>query len=240
MLDVTRFAYLESYGSEEKLLRDAYLVVRIDGRAFTPFCQRHPILRPIDDRLLGLMNECGRRVMEKIEDIVFGFGQSDEFSFIFKKSSQVCDRKRDAVLTCVVSVFTGSFVLLWSKYFPNVKLEYPPSFDARAVLYAHFRVIRDYLSWRQADSYINCMYNYTLCALMRTGLDGPTATLQLNGTLSSQKLEILTRHGIDFAALPLSHKQGITLIRTEDAGIIESTEDMIPDAFWEKYTKLLK
>ena len=240
MIDQTRYEYLKNYQSEETLLRDSYLVVRIDGRAFTPFCQRHPILRPIDDRLLGLMNECGRKVMEKNADIVFGFGQSDEFSFIFKKSSETFGRKRDTILTFMVSTFTASFVLLWDKYFPGVKLEYPPSFDARAVLYSHFRVIRDYLSWRQADSYINCMYNYTLCALMRTGLDGPTATLQLNGTLSSQKLEILSKHGIDFAALPLSHKQGITLIRIGDSEIIESTEDMIPDAFWEKYTKLLK
>lgn len=239
MLDETRFAYLENYEAEETLLNDAYLVVRIDGRAFTPFCKVHPILRPIDDRLLRLMNECGLRVMEKYEDIIFAFGQSDEFSFILKRSSQLFHRKRDTILSSMVSAFTGAFVCLWKKYFPDTKLQYPPSFDARAVLYSHFKVIRDYLSWRQADSYINCMYNYTLCALMRTGLDGPTATERLNGTVSSQKLDILRQHGIDFSCLPIEHKQGITLIRTEE-GIIESTEDMIPDAFWEKYKKLLK
>lgn len=240
MLDETRFSYLKHYEAEETLLNDAYLVVRIDGRAFTPFCQVHPILRPIDDRLLRLMNHCGRKVMEKYEDIIFGFGQSDEFSFILKKSSQLFDRKRDMILSSMVSTFTASFVSLWRHYFPDTKLQYPPSFDARAVLYSHFKVIRDYLSWRQADSYINCMYNYTLCALMRTGLDGPTATERLNGTISSQKLEILRQHGIEFSELPIEHKQGITLIRTSSSEIIESTEDMIPDAFWDKYKKLLK
>jgi tRNA(His) guanylyltransferase len=34
-------------------------------------------------------------------------------------------------------------------------LLYTPVFDGRAVCYPNFAVLRDYLSWRQADTHIN-------------------------------------------------------------------------------------
>jgi len=131
------------------LIQDAYLVVRVDRRAFTSFCQQHEPLHPIDDRMVGLMNECGRRVMARYEDIVFGFGQSDEFSFIFRRSARVLNR--NSIISCVVSVFTGGLIGLWGVLFPGTTLRCPPSFDSRTVTFSHFRVIRDCLSWRRAD-----------------------------------------------------------------------------------------
>ncbi|OHS94522.1 tRNAHis guanylyltransferase family protein [Tritrichomonas foetus] len=238
-MDLSRYQYLESYQSEETLLRDSYIVVRVDGRGFTAFCLRHKILRPIDDRLVNVMLDCARSVMKRFPDIAVCYGQSDEFSFVLNRNAQLFDRNRDKIISAVVSTFSCSFILCWSKYFPDIQLQYPPGFDARAVLYANFGLIRDYLSWRQADSHINCLYNYTLCVLMRTGIDGPEATLQLNGTISSQKHDILLKHGVDFNMLPLHHRRGTTLIRNHE-NIIETTEDMIPDAFWEKYKTFLK
>lgn len=41
----------------------------------------------------------------------------------------------------------------------DVKLQYPPSFDARTVLYPSDQNLRDYLSWRQADVHVNNLYN---------------------------------------------------------------------------------
>lgn len=40
----------------------------------------------------------------------------------------------------------------WRSYFPDTALRYTPSFDARIVLYPGVREVRDYFSWRQADS----------------------------------------------------------------------------------------
>ena len=154
-MNLSRFSYLESYKSNEKLLRDSYIVVRVDGRGFTPFCLKHDILRPIDDRLVNVMLDCGRSVMRKFPDIAVCYGQSDEFSFILRKKATLFDRNRDLIISSIVSLFTCSFVLYWDKYFKNIKLQYPPSFDARAVLYANFGLIKDYLAWRQVDSHIN-------------------------------------------------------------------------------------
>jgi hypothetical protein len=40
----------------------------------------------------------------------------------------------------------------WKSYFPGTPLRHIPSFDARIVLYPGIREVRDYFSWRQADS----------------------------------------------------------------------------------------
>lgn len=40
----------------------------------------------------------------------------------------------------------------WHEFLPDTKLEYAPIFDGRAVAYPSLDNLRDYLSWRQADS----------------------------------------------------------------------------------------
>ena len=182
---------------------------------------------------------CGISVMKEFSDFVICYGQSDEFSFVLKKSSNLYGRNRDLIISSVVSCFSSYFVLGWNNFFQNTKLQYEPSFDARAVIYPTEDIVIDYLSWRQADSHINSLYNYSLCVLMRTGLDGPEATQVLSGTLSAQKNEILMKHGINFLDLPESHRRGTTLIRTSANDIIQTTEDMIKNDFWIKYKKYL-
>ena len=67
-------------------------------------------------------------------------------------------------------------------------MKYPPSFDGRIVLYPTEKVVRDYFSWRQADSeylslelilgelericriaHINNLYNTAFWALVQEG-----------------------------------------------------------------------
>jgi tRNA(His) guanylyltransferase len=43
----------------------------------------------------------------------------------------------------------------WKSYFPSTPLRLVPSFDARIVLYPGIREVRDYFSWRQADSVLH-------------------------------------------------------------------------------------
>jgi tRNA(His) guanylyltransferase len=44
----------------------------------------------------------------------------------------------------------------WKSYFPDTPLRrIIPSFDARIVLYPGIREVRDYFSWRQADSVLH-------------------------------------------------------------------------------------
>jgi tRNA(His) guanylyltransferase len=52
----------------------------------------------------------------------------------------------------LTSLFTSAYVFNWKTYFPDTELKYPPSFDGRVVIYPGKQEIRDYFSWRQADS----------------------------------------------------------------------------------------
>ena len=51
------------------------------------FSEKHNFSKPNDTRALGLMTRSARSVMEELEDVVLAYGQSDEFSFVFKRTS---------------------------------------------------------------------------------------------------------------------------------------------------------
>ncbi len=68
------------------------------GFSFLPafcfrFAEQHKFTKPNDDRALGLMTRSARSVMGELEDIVIAYGQSDEFSFVFKKTSTLFKRR---------------------------------------------------------------------------------------------------------------------------------------------------
>ena len=51
-----------------------------------------------------------------------------------------------------------------------MSLKYPPTFDGRSVCYPTNRNLRDYLSWRQADTHINNLYNTCFWLLVKDGV----------------------------------------------------------------------
>jgi tRNA(His) guanylyltransferase len=72
-------------------------------------------------------------------------------------------------MTNVVSQFASSYVFHWQQFFPEKPLLYPPTFDARTVLYPSDKSLRDYLSWRQVDCHINNLYNTVFWTLIQRG-----------------------------------------------------------------------
>lgn len=152
---------------------------------FFRFAEQHKFIKPNDNRALGLMTHSARSVMAELEDIAIAYGQSDEFSFVFKKTSTLFKRRarygyheilytmyfvlhsfyfsvflfNSKLMTHVVSQFSSSYVFYWKEFFADQPLLYPPGFDGRVVLYPSNRNLRDYLSWRQADC------KYTLSCL---------------------------------------------------------------------------
>ncbi|CAG2104819.1 unnamed protein product [Medioppia subpectinata] len=160
-----------------RIMRDCFIVVRIDGQKFHKFSKRHNFLKPNDKRCLDLMNESAKHVMKAFfPNIVIAYGQSDEFSFIIRRVSDLYKRRQNKITSLIVSSFTSAFVFYWSQYFVNnstvandchqsVPLQYPPAFDGRCVLYPNAKVVMDYLRWRQVDCHINNLYNTTFHAL---------------------------------------------------------------------------
>lgn len=67
----------------------------------------------------------------------------------------IIGRRSAKLISVIVSAFTASFVQSWGLFFPNQSLQSLPIFDARSVCYPSDALLRDYLSWRQADTHIN-------------------------------------------------------------------------------------
>ena len=113
---------MKQFERSNELLPNTFIMVRVDGRGFTSFCDIHGFEKPNDMRGIKLMSKAARSVMEDFTEIVIAYGDSDEFSFVFKKSAKVFNRREDKILSCVLSKFSTSYVFYWSRYFPDVQL----------------------------------------------------------------------------------------------------------------------
>jgi tRNAHis guanylyltransferase/Thg1 C terminal domain len=76
----------------------------------------------------------------------------------------VTGRRSSKLVSLVTSCFTGNYVRSWPAFFPQTPLRSTPIFDGRAVCYPSDRLLRDYLSWRQADTHINNQVSQHHCA----------------------------------------------------------------------------
>lgn len=118
------------------------------------FSDAHDFAKPNDGRALELMNEAARHVVQALKpDVVLAFGESDEYSFLLRRSCSLYKRRASKILTQIVSLFTSAYVFRWSEIMGKQReLKYPPIFDGRLVAYPSAKEIRDYFAWRQADS----------------------------------------------------------------------------------------
>ncbi|ODM98825.1 putative tRNA(His) guanylyltransferase [Orchesella cincta] len=261
----SKWDYVKKFELDDTLLPNCFAIARIDGRGFHRLAKKHNWTRPNDLRALKLMNKAAKCVMEDFDDAVLGYGQSDEYSFLFRREAEVFQRRSAKIITNLVSKFSSAFVYYWPTYFPDVKLQYPPSFDGRIVLYPTDRNLRDYLCWRQADCHINNLYNTTFWALVQQGgMNNNDAQQRLSGTLSGDKHEILfSQFGINYNNEPEIYRKGTVMVKKarppkisrkayiklkqerENSGedeedvIMEMYCDIIGDKFWVDYPHLL-
>ncbi|CAO1623543.1 unnamed protein product [Sympodiomycopsis kandeliae] len=215
----SRFAYVRDFELPDPVLPGVYMVVRIDGKGFHKFSEAHNFVKPNDVNALELMNRSALYVCEQLRgEVTLAFGESDEYSFLLKKSCRLYNRRSSKILTYIVSLFTSSYVFNWSKFLPNTDLKYPPTFDGRIILYPTTDNIRDYFSWRQADTHINNLYNTIFWALVQDGHKSEReAHAILKGSVSSEKNEMLfSKFGINYSKLPAVFRKGTTIAWVQD------------------------
>ncbi|PNS19446.1 hypothetical protein CAC42_7290 [Sphaceloma murrayae] len=211
-----RFEYTRKFEQPDELPLSNWIVVRIDGRGFSKFTKRYHFEKPNDRRAIDLMNSAAMETVRGLVDIVVAYGQSDEYSFVFHEDTTLFERRAHKLVTTVVSTFSVQYAMQWPTFFPDQPLTEPfPTFDGRPVLYPKLKILRDYLSWRQADCHINNLYNTTFWAMVQQGGQSPTeAELELKGTLSADKNEILfSRFGINYNKEPQVFKKGTVIYR---------------------------
>lgn len=89
----SKFEYVKEFERDDHCLPNCWIVVRIDGRNFSKFCETHQFVKPNDMAALELMNRAAITVMEDFKEIILGFGQSDEYSFVFRKDTELYKRR---------------------------------------------------------------------------------------------------------------------------------------------------
>ncbi|CAO3570029.1 unnamed protein product [Mortierella alpina] len=214
----SKYEYVKEFEEDDKLLRNVHILVRIDGKGFHKFSAAHEFAKPNDVRALNLMNHAARCVMHELDDILIAFGESDEYSFLFRKSTDLYQRREAKIVSTVVSLFTSAYVYYWSDYFQDSRRPlYPPVFDGRAVLYPSEVEVKDYFAWRQADTHINNLFNTSFWALVeKGGLTPKAAEIRLSGTDSKDKNEMLfTEFNTNYSKLPAIFRKGSVLLREQ-------------------------
>ncbi|KAF9187824.1 hypothetical protein BGZ51_000996 [Haplosporangium sp. Z 767] len=214
----SKYEYVKEFETDDKLLKNVYILVRVDGKGFHKFSAAHEFIKPNDVRALNLMNHAARYVMHELDDILIAFGESDEFSFLFRKSTDLYQRREAKIVSTVVSLFTSAYVYYWSDYFKEPRRPlYPPVFDGRAVLYPSEVEVKDYFAWRQADTHINNLFNTSFWALVeKGGMTPKAAEIRLSGTDSKDKNEMLfTEFNTNYSKLPAIFRKGSVLLREQ-------------------------
>ncbi|XP_050428195.1 probable tRNA(His) guanylyltransferase [Adelges cooleyi] len=246
----SKYEYVREFESEDKCLPNCWIVVRLDGRSFHRFTASHKFEKPNDKKALDLMNRSAAAVMKELQDVQLAYGQSDEFSFVLRKDTDLYSRRHSKIMSAINSIFSASYVFYWNTYFEDKKLLYPPSFDARIVLYPTDQNLRDYLSWRQADTHINNLYNTAFWGLvLKKGLSNSDAEKVLSGTVSAQKNEILfTECSTNYNNELAIFRKGTVLIRkkikippskTKKQVVYMLHVDIIGDSFWQENEEIL-
>ncbi|KAH0948281.1 hypothetical protein HN011_011325 [Eciton burchellii] len=245
----SKFEYVKNFERDDNCLPNCWIVVRIDGRNFSRFCETHQFIKPNDLSALELMNRAAITVMQDFKEIILAFGQSDEYSFVFRKDTELYKRRAWKLLSNVNSLFASAYVYHWPQFFRGKELYYPPSFDARVILYPTDKNLRDYLAWRQADVHVNNLYNTCFWNLvLKAKLTPSQAEEKLRGTLASHKNELLFQEfGINYNNEPALFRKGTTLIRKlipDGTGKLRSAvvpliDDIIGDRFWKENPEVI-
>ncbi|EMS53842.1 hypothetical protein TRIUR3_09133 [Triticum urartu] len=263
---------------DRRLPASNWIVVRIDGchfhrynsslppkrlstnfsYLFVRFSKIHAFEKPNDENALRLMNACATSMLEKFPDIVFAYGVSDEYSFVFREETEFYQRRESKILSLCVSYFTSLYGMKWKDFFPNKDLREPPYFDGRVVCYPNMKTIHDYLAWRQVDCHINNHYNTCFWMLVKSGKTEKEAQQTLKGTFSKDKNELLSQQfQVNYEDEPAMFRKGSsvyrdkveTKVKTDDYGnpikrirlaITVSNLDIIGPEFWEKHQYILQ
>ncbi|PVG01904.1 tRNAHis guanylyltransferase [Serendipita vermifera] len=226
----SKYTYVRSFELPDNILPGTYMVVRLDGHGFHRFSADHGFEKPNDERGLRLMDAAAIHVMKAYPQVALAFGESDEFSFLLRRSCDLYSRRSSKISSLFASLFSAAYTRAWTTFFPDTPLQYPPSFDGRVVAYPSSTEVRDYFAWRQADTHVNNLYNTTFWALvLKRELTTQAAHEALKGTTSSQKQEILfSRFGINYNTLPSRYRKGSVLYRKEsivEDPLIDAAED---------------
>ena len=98
----SKYEYVRHFELDDRCLPNTWIVVRIDGKGFHRFTTEHGFEKPNDAAALSLMSRAARDVVDLFRpDLVLAYGQSDEYSFVFRRQTTVYRRRASKLMSQV-------------------------------------------------------------------------------------------------------------------------------------------
>ncbi|MEW6492786.1 MAG: tRNA(His) guanylyltransferase Thg1 family protein [Cyanobacteriota bacterium] len=183
-----------------RLLPDAWVVIRVDGRGFSRFTESR-FEKPFDLEFHQAMVQTASALLEGLHGI-YAYTESDEISVLFLPAWDLFDRSLEKVVSISASIASATFTHIYNSVV---------NFDSRVWLGVNESQVVDYFRWRQADATRCALNGWCYWTLRKAGESARSATAILDGQSVAFKNELLFQHGVNFNELPTWQRRGTGL-----------------------------
>lgn len=192
------------------LPRKTWVIIRVDGKGFHTFSRE--LERPYSRELADGMDAAAVFVSGQMAGCAFGYGQSDEYSFLMTdfgrdESRMWFDGSVQKIASVTASLFTAGFHRSYAS--PGYA-----AFDARVFAIPNRRDVERYFLWRQADATRNSLNMLASAHYSHA---------ELLGKSSAEKHDLLHSKGENWAKWPADFKRG-RVVRADAGGFVVDRE----------------
>lgn len=195
---------------------DLWMVVRLDGIAFTGTTKRFGLHKPFDLNFTDAMVRTTRNLLtDSGFQVVYGYTMSDEISLLIAPEDQTFGRKTRKILSSLASHAGAAMQREMER--PHIRVRYDHQakakflwpFDARISVLPSESVMVDYFRWRLSEATRNCINTHCYWELRQDGKKRGEATSELRGKNFAELNEFLHKRGVNFNDLPLWQRRGV-------------------------------
>ncbi len=184
-----------------------YIVARLDGHGFTRLTKKEwGLAKPFDIRFRDCMIATLSHLMDCGFRIIYGYSQSDEISLLFHLEDSAFGHKERKLLSILAAEASVTFSETAKRH---------AVFDCRLIPLPSEQNVIDYFRWRQEDAGRNALNSHCYWQLRTDGLTPGDAQQQISGVSNAQKIELLSRYGVNYDDLPSWQKRGVGMYYTE-------------------------
>lgn len=182
------------------VLPGAWTVIRVDGRGFSRFTERH-FSKPFDERFAGHMAVTAKALLGQM-GARYAYTESDEISLLFDPGFELFGRSVEKLVSVSAGIASAEFTQAAGQV---------AHFDSRLWVGTGVGDVVDYFSWRQSDATRCALNGWCYWTLRDAGMSRRQASKALEGRSTSEKNELLFEHGVNFNEVPAWQRRGVGL-----------------------------
>lgn len=176
------------------LMRKAYTIIRIDGKAFHTYTKG--LKRPFDDQLMDDMDVTAAYICQNIQGAKFAFVQSDEISVLI---TDFDDINTGAWFEGNLQKMCSVSASLATAKFNQLRPGKIALFDSRVFQMPSKTEVENYFIWRQQDTTRNSISSVAQSLYSHK---------ELNGKSNGEKQELIYQKGINWNDYAPKYKRG--------------------------------